>query len=45
MHVSKSKLFGNAGNKLEIPPECPMHVGEESNEIQLEMDFGDKDAS
>ena len=45
MHVSKSKLFGNAENKLEIPPECPMHVSEESNEIQLEMDFGDKDAS
>ena len=40
MHVPKTKLYPNKENKLEIPPECPMHnATEESGEIQLEMDF------
>jgi len=45
MHMPKTKLYKNKGNELdiEIPPECPMHKKtEESPEIQLEMDFNDK---
>ena len=40
MHVPKTKLYAQKDNKLEIPPECPMHnATDESGEIQLEMDF------
>lgn len=45
MHVSKSKFYSNNDNQLEIPPECPMHDSTPSEEVQLELDFGETDAS
>lgn len=44
MHVPKTKLYKKRDNELEIPPECPMH-GKTKEEIQLELEFGDNNAS